>query len=108
MLAPVAPLPLRRPRGVDACPIRSPAHGAGPARYLFLALTAAQQVFSPADPSLAEKAKADLATLRDHLRTACLEPFDDLSEKKRQAMTRRVERMGKAIIMSWNDRPRSW
>ena len=73
--------------------------------YLFLALTAAQQVFTPADPSLAEKAKADLATLRDHLRTACLEPFDDLSEKKRQAMTRRVERAGKAIIMSWNDRP---
>ncbi len=72
--------------------------------YLFLALTAAQRVFIPSDPSLEEKAKADLATLRGHLRTACLEPFDDLSEKKRQAMTRRVERAGKATIMGWTDR----
>ncbi|MBX9933239.1 MAG: hypothetical protein K2Y56_17165 [Methylobacterium sp.] len=73
--------------------------------YLFLALTTAQRVFIPTDPALEEKAKADLTTLRDHLRTACLEPFDDLSARKREAMTRRVERAGKSTITGWTDRP---
>ncbi|MGN7126771.1 hypothetical protein [Methylorubrum thiocyanatum] len=72
--------------------------------YLLFALTSAPGVFVPAEPDLAARAEADIAAMRVDLKAACFEPLDDLSEKKRGALLRRVERIGKGVIVEWKDR----
>ncbi|KMO10287.1 hypothetical protein [Methylobacterium platani] len=73
--------------------------------YLLYALTAASGVFVPADPDQAAKAEADIAALRADLQAALLEPFGDLVAKKQHALLRRVERIGKDVIVGWGNRP---
>ena len=73
--------------------------------YLLYALTGAPNVFVPADPDLATKAETDVAELRHHLRSACLEPFTDLPPSKRQALLRRLERLKRLVIVDWHERP---
>ncbi len=73
--------------------------------YLLYALTGAPDVFVPADPDLAARAEADVAELRDNLRTACLEPFADLPPGKRQALIRRLERVKRQATTDWHERP---
>ncbi|AWN38839.1 hypothetical protein DK427_04200 [Methylobacterium radiodurans] len=43
--------------------------------------------------------------MRENLRIACLEPFDDLAPRKRQATMRRLERIAKGIMAEWAERP---
>ena len=62
-------------------------------------------MFVPADPGLAAKAEADVAELRDNLRTACLEPFADLLHSKRQTLIRRLERLKRVVTADWQDCP---
>ncbi|MCJ2037546.1 hypothetical protein MKK55_01020 [Methylobacterium sp. J-059] len=73
--------------------------------YLFYALTGAPNVFVPADPDLVARAEADVAELRRNLRTACLEPFADLTPSKRQALIRRLERLKRLMTADWHERP---
>ncbi|BCM87918.1 hypothetical protein [Methylobacterium indicum] len=73
--------------------------------YLLYALSAAPGVFHPAGADLAAKAEADIATLRENLRAACLEPVEDLVDRKRDAVLRRVSRISKGIVAEWKDRP---
>ncbi|MEN3238733.1 hypothetical protein PUR29_35435 [Methylobacterium ajmalii] len=72
--------------------------------YLFYTLTGVPGVFAPAEPDMAAKAEADIASLRADLQAACVEPFRDLTEKKQRALLRRVERVGKGVIAQWSDR----
>jgi hypothetical protein len=46
--------------------------------YLLYAIASAPDAFTPADPTLAQRAEADITELCGNLRTACLEPFADL------------------------------
>lgn len=71
---------------------------------LMFAISKLPGVFVPADPAQAERAEADIATLREDLRTATLEPFADLPPKKQQALLRRMERVAKGVIAGWSDR----
>ncbi|KMO22854.1 hypothetical protein [Methylobacterium indicum] len=73
--------------------------------YLLLALTSVPGAFAPADVDLAARAEADIATLRADLKAASLEPLEDLPEKKRGALVRRVERIARGVIVEWKDRP---
>lgn len=73
--------------------------------YLLYALTGAPDVFVPADPDLTAKAEADIAELRSNLRTACLEPFADLTPAKSQALIRRLERIKRQTTTDWHERP---
>ena len=73
--------------------------------FLLYALTGAPDVFVPADPDLAARAEADVAELRGNLRTACLEPFADLTPSKRQALIRRLERLKRQVTTDWHERP---
>ncbi|MDP4026347.1 hypothetical protein Q8W71_27360 [Methylobacterium sp. NEAU 140] len=73
--------------------------------HLLYALTSVPDVFVPADPALAARAAADVAELRENLRTACLEPFADLPPVKRQALLRRLERVSQRAVAGWHDRP---
>ncbi|MDP4026956.1 hypothetical protein Q8W71_30670 [Methylobacterium sp. NEAU 140] len=57
--------------------------------------------FVPADPALAARAEADIAELRENLRTASLEPFADLTPRKRGAVLRRLERVVKGVTAGW-------
>jgi hypothetical protein len=70
---------------------------------LMFALSKLPGVFVPANPAQAERAEADIATLREDLRTATLEPFADLPPKKQQALLRRMERVAKGVIAGWSD-----
>lgn len=72
--------------------------------YLLYALTAAPGVFVPTDPDQAARAEADIAALRGDLKAACLEPLSDLPEKKRHALARRIERIGKDVAARWTHR----
>ncbi|MCF4130054.1 hypothetical protein [Methylobacterium sp. SyP6R] len=72
--------------------------------YLLFALTSAPSAFVPADPNQAERAEADIAAMRVDLRAACYEPIEDLSEKKKGALLRRVERTARGVIAGWKDR----
>jgi hypothetical protein len=72
--------------------------------YLLYALTGAPDVFVPADPDLVARAEADVAELRVNLRTACLEPFADLTPTKRQALIRRLERVKQQTVTDWHER----
>lgn len=74
-----------------------------PACLLFV-LTDLPSAFVPADPALAERAKADVAELRANLRAACLEPFADLPPRKKQALQRRMERVARGVFSDWKDR----
>ena len=73
--------------------------------YFLYALTGAPDVFVPAAPDLAARAEADVAELRGNLRTACLEPFADLTPVKRQALIRRLERVKQRTTTDWHERP---
>lgn len=73
--------------------------------FLLYALTGAPDVFVPADPDLAARAEADIVELRSNLRTACLEPFADLTPSKQQALIRRLERLKRLVTADWHDRP---
>jgi hypothetical protein len=73
--------------------------------YLLYALTGAPNVFVPADPDLVARAEADVAELRRNLRTACLEPFADLTPSKRQALIRPLERLKRLMTADWHERP---
>lgn len=73
--------------------------------YLLFALCQIPGAFVPSDPALAARAEADVAELRENLRIACLEPFDDLAPRKRQATMRRLERIAKGIMAEWAERP---
>lgn len=73
--------------------------------FLLYALTGAPAVFIPTDPDLAERAEADIAELRSNLRTACLEPFSDLTSSKQQALIRRLERLKRLVTADWHERP---
>ncbi|NGM38026.1 MULTISPECIES: hypothetical protein [Methylobacterium] len=73
--------------------------------YLLYALTSAPGVFVPADPALAARAEADIAAMRFDLRAACFEPLEDVSERKKGALLRRVERIARGVIVDWKDRP---
>jgi hypothetical protein len=73
--------------------------------YLLYALTGAPDVFVPTDPDLAAKAEADVAELRGNLRSACLEPFADLTPTKSQALIRRLERVKRQTTTDWHERP---
>ncbi|WP_200938203.1 hypothetical protein [Methylobacterium sp. Leaf108] len=73
--------------------------------YFLYALTGAPDVFVPADPDLAARAEEDIAELRGNLRTACLEPFADLTPAKRQALIRRLERVKRQTTTDWHERP---
>ena len=72
--------------------------------FLLLALTAAPGIFVPVGPDQATTAQTDIAALRANLQLATVEPFEDLPLKKKQALLRRVERIGKAVIVEWTDR----
>lgn len=72
--------------------------------YLLYALTGAPDVFVPSNPDLAARADADVAELRCNLRTACLEPFADLTPAKRQALIRRLKRVQQQTT-DWHERP---
>ena len=72
--------------------------------YLLYALTGVPDVFVPAEADLAAKAEADIAALRRDLRIACLEPFEDLTPAKRQALLRRLERIKKQVTADWGER----
>lgn len=71
---------------------------------LIYSLTGAPGVFAPSDPEHAARAESDIAELRGELRTACLEPFADLTPSKKQALMRRLERIRKQITSDWGDR----
>ncbi|HSI10932.1 hypothetical protein ACQKJ1_23795 [Methylorubrum rhodesianum] len=71
--------------------------------YLLLALSSAPRVFSPSNPSDAERAKADISNLRTQLGKVSLESFADLSPKKYNSLKRRLERTAKAEIANWKD-----
>ncbi|WP_339163509.1 hypothetical protein [Methylobacterium bullatum] len=73
--------------------------------YLLYALTGAAGVFVPVDPDLAARAEADVAELRRNLRTACLEPFADLTPIKRKALLRRLERIKQMATANWHEHP---
>jgi hypothetical protein len=73
--------------------------------YLLYALTAGAGVFVPSDPDHAARAEADVAALRFDLHSACLEPLDDLIPRKKHALLRRIERIGKGVIANWGERP---
>lgn len=73
--------------------------------FLLYALTGAPDVFVPANPDLAARAEADIAELRGNLRTACLEPFADLTPPKQQALLRRLERLKRLVTTDWYERP---
>jgi hypothetical protein len=72
--------------------------------YLLFALTSAPGAFVPADPGLVERAEADIAELRADLKTAWFEPLEDLSERKKVALLRRVERIARGVIVEWKNR----
>lgn len=76
--------------------------------YLLFALTSAPGAFVPADPGLVERAEADIAELRADLKTAWFEPLEDLSEKKKVALLRRVERIARGVIVEWKNRSTLW
>ncbi|XYD11809.1 hypothetical protein R1A27_32015 (plasmid) [Methylobacterium sp. NMS12] len=65
--------------------------------FLLYALTDAPDAFVPTDPDLAARAETDIADLRGNLRTACLEPFADLTPSKRQALIRRLGRLKRLV-----------
>jgi len=71
--------------------------------YLLLALTSAPGAFVPAKADLAARAEADIAAMRVDLKAACYEPLEDLAEKKRGALLRRVERIARGVIVEWKD-----
>ena len=71
--------------------------------YLLFALTGAPNVFVPATSELAAKAEQQIAELREDLRTACFEPFADLTPMKRRALLRRLERIKGQITAGWGD-----
>jgi hypothetical protein len=71
--------------------------------YLLYALTAAPDVFVPADPGQTARAEADGAELRINLRTAWLEPFTDLAPAKRQALIRCLERAKRQTTTHWHE-----
>ena len=71
--------------------------------YLLFALTGAPNVFVPATAELTAKAEQQIAELRDDLRTACFEPFADLTPMKRRALLRRLERIKGQITAGWGD-----
>lgn len=73
--------------------------------YLLYALTSAPGVFVPADPTQAARAEADISAMRSDLKAACFEPLEDLSEKKKGALLRQVERITRGVIAGWKDRP---
>lgn len=73
--------------------------------YLLYALTGAPDVFVPAGADLAARADADIAQLRGDLRIACLEPFSDLTQGKRRALLRRLERIKQQATADWDKRP---
>lgn len=73
-----------------------------PASLLYV-LTGAPEAFMPASPELAERAAADIATLRADLRTTWMEPFADLTLTKRQALFRRLERLNKIAVAAWHE-----
>ncbi|MGF3024082.1 hypothetical protein ACQVP2_14800 [Methylobacterium aquaticum] len=72
--------------------------------YLLLALSSAPGAFVPADADMTARAEADIAKLRADLKAASFEPLEDLSEKKRGALLRRVERIARGVIADWKDR----
>jgi len=72
--------------------------------YLLYAIASAPDAFTPADPTLAQRAEADITELCGNLRTACLEPFADLVLGKRQALVRRLERITRRVTADWRDR----
>ena len=69
--------------------------------YLLFALSKLPGAFTPADPTLADRAQADISELRENLRTACLEPLADLTMRKQQAIVRRLDRVAKDIVAGW-------
>jgi len=71
--------------------------------YLLFALTGAPNVFVPATAELAAKAEQQIAELQDDLRSACFEPFADLTPMKRRALLRRLERVKGQITAGWGD-----
>ena len=73
--------------------------------YLVYAIASAPGAFIPADLTLAARAEADIATLCEKLRIACLEPFADLIPSKRQALMRRLERIKRLATADWHERP---
>lgn len=73
--------------------------------YLLYALTGAPDVFVPAAPDQAARAEADVAALRGNLRTACMEPFADLTPDKQKALLRRLERVKRQATADWHERP---
>ena len=73
--------------------------------YLLYAIVSVPGAFTPADPALATKAKADIAELCVNLRTACLEPFADLIPSNRQALVRRLERITRRVTADRRERP---
>ncbi|SFH15079.1 hypothetical protein [Methylobacterium gossipiicola] len=70
--------------------------------YLLYALIGTPGVFLPAGSDLA-KAESDIVALREQLKAACVEPVQDLVEKKQHAIFRRVERIAKGIVAEWTD-----
>ena len=72
-----------------------------PASLLYV-LTSAPDAFKPANPDLATRAAADIAALRDDLRTTWMELFADLSSTKRQALFRRLNRLTNIATTTWN------
>lgn len=71
--------------------------------YLMFGISSVPGVFAPNDPSLAERAEADISKLRKKLHDVSLEPFADLTPKKRNALLRRLERVAKGEFVYWKD-----
>jgi hypothetical protein len=73
-----------------------------PASMIYV-LTGAPDVFVPANQEMAVRAAADITMLRADLRTAFMEPFEDLTPTKRRAMFRRLERLNKVAAADWHE-----
>ncbi|MCJ2108254.1 hypothetical protein MKK70_23380 [Methylobacterium sp. E-041] len=57
------------------------------------------------DICLGSRDEAEVAELRRNLRTACLEPFAELTPSKRQALIRRLEGLKRLMTADWHERP---
>ncbi|SFG79889.1 hypothetical protein [Methylobacterium gossipiicola] len=71
--------------------------------YLLFVLTSAPGIFTPHDSTQMDRAEADISGLCTQLRLVSLEPFADLTPKKRDALVRRLQRIAKVEVAQWKD-----
>lgn len=69
--------------------------------YLLFVLTSAPGIFTPHDPTQMDRVEADISSLYTQLRLVSLEPFADLTPKKRDALVRRLQRIARVEVVQW-------